>query len=252
MIKIGCCGFPVSRERYVRELSVVELQNTFYDLPSRDWCKRLRDSLPSGFEIAVKVWQVITHPSTSPTWRRMKSRVKGDVASYGHLKHTKENLEAFMEVYDRARILGARFIILQTPSSMPCTTEHLEAVDSFFKDALKDISNMLVGWELRGECADDNRVTSLMEKHGIIHVVDPFKRKPFVQPGGIAYFRLHGRGAGEINYRYKYSDEDLVELYKLITELDVSEVYVMFNNIYMFEDAVRFKRLLKQKGVNVY
>jgi len=29
-IKIGCCGFPVGKERYYKEFDVVELQSTFY------------------------------------------------------------------------------------------------------------------------------------------------------------------------------------------------------------------------------
>ncbi|ADV65516.1 DUF72 domain-containing protein [Desulfurococcus mucosus] len=252
MIRVGCCGFPVSRKRYVEELSVVELQNTFYDLPSREWCRSLRGSLPSGFEITVKAWQVVTHPSTSPTWRKMKSKLKGDPANYGFLKHTRENVEAFMEVVDRARILGARIIVLQTPPSMPCTPLSLESAEGFLKEVLGNIGEgIMIGWEPRGECSERKEVVELLGKYGLIHVVDPFKRKPASTPNGVAYLRLHGRGAGETNYRYKYSDSDLEELYAIIEGIGSSETYVLFNNVYMFDDAVRFKRLLASRGVKV-
>lgn len=35
-IKIGCCGFPVSRERYFRDFGVVEIHETFYQPPDHD------------------------------------------------------------------------------------------------------------------------------------------------------------------------------------------------------------------------
>jgi len=248
MFKIGCCGFPVSRKRYAEELNVVELQNTFYELPSREWCRSLRESLPSGFEITIKAWQVITHPSTSPTWKKMRSKPKGDSSNYGYLKYTRENIDAFNEVVDRARILGARIIVLQTPSSMPCDPGSLESVDAFLGEATGSLDKgMILGWEPRGECAESSRVLELMRKHGVIHVVDPFKRTPANIVSGVAYLRLHGRGEGEVNYRYKYTDEDLEELYDTALKLPATEVYVMFNNVYMFDDAIRFKKLVNSK-----
>ncbi|MCS7369608.1 MAG: DUF72 domain-containing protein, partial [archaeon GBS-70-058] len=61
------------------------------------------------------------------------------------------------------------------------------------------------------------------------------------------YFRLHGIGGGEVNYRYKYTDEDLSKLKDMIMDYNVQgayEFYVMFNNVYMVEDALKFKSLI--------
>ncbi|HID94254.1 MAG TPA: DUF72 domain-containing protein, partial [bacterium (Candidatus Stahlbacteria)] len=66
--------------------------------------------------------------------------------------------------------------------------------------------------------------------------VDPFKRKE--THGELKYYRLHGKGG----YRYKYSDEELKELLEF-ARAD-KPTYVMFNNVYMFDDALRFKALL--------
>jgi len=61
-----------------------------------------------------------------------------------------------------------------------------------------------------------------------------FKIKP--QQKKLAYFRLHGK----TGYRYNYTDSDLEDLKKLGEGF--SEVYYLFNNISMYEDAKRFKK----------
>ncbi|MFN3268165.1 MAG: DUF72 domain-containing protein, partial [Zestosphaera sp.] len=76
---------------------------------------------------------------------------------------------------------------------------------------------------------------------------DPFKWFPPVTRTTSYYFRLHGIGPREVNYRYKYSAEDLRKLKNLLRSLEgVLEVYVMFNNVYMREDALKFKELLQK------
>jgi uncharacterized protein YecE (DUF72 family) len=45
-----------------------------------------------------------------------------------------------------------------------------------------------------------------------------------------------------VNYRYKYTDEDLRELLQMVA--GEKEAYVMFNNVYSFEDAKRFKEMI--------
>jgi uncharacterized protein YecE (DUF72 family) len=60
-IKIGCCGFPVAQARYARHFPVVEVQQTFYQVPSLATLAGWRERLPSDFEFTLKAWQLITH-----------------------------------------------------------------------------------------------------------------------------------------------------------------------------------------------
>jgi uncharacterized protein YecE (DUF72 family) len=54
-------------------------------------------------------------------------------------------------------------------------------------------------------------------------------------------------GGGEVNYRYKYTDEDLLKLLAIVKRYAESQdAYVLFNNVYMFDDALRFKSMLEQ------
>ena len=48
-------------------------------------------------------------------------------------------------------------------------------------------------------------------------------------------------------YKYQYTEGDLHKLEDYIKDLDVGEIYVLFNNIYMFEDAKRFQEILKKE-----
>jgi hypothetical protein len=75
------------------------------------------------------------------------------------------------------------------------------------------------------------------------HVADPFKVMP-AYTGEVAYFRLHG--LGESMYYYQYSDLELRRLKDLVSvyEAGGKEVYVLFNNLSMFEDSVRFTKYL--------
>jgi hypothetical protein len=75
------------------------------------------------------------------------------------------------------------------------------------------------------------------------HVADPFKVMP-AYTSEVAYFRLHG--LGENMYYYQYSDLELRRLKGLVSVYEVAgkEIYVLFNNLSMFEDAVRFTKYL--------
>jgi uncharacterized protein YecE (DUF72 family) len=82
-----------------------------------------------------------------------------------------------------------------------------------------------------------------MSELDVIHIVDIFRNTPCIQE--TSYIRLHGIGGGEVNYRYKYKDEDLNILKEKIFNLSSKEIYVLFNNVYMFDDAIRFKEILR-------
>jgi len=66
-VKIGCCGFPVSRKNYYRHFSCVEVQQTFYHPPELATLLRWRREAPQGFEFTIKAWQLIFQ--TPPSFR---------------------------------------------------------------------------------------------------------------------------------------------------------------------------------------
>ena len=62
----------------------------------------------------------------------------------------------------------------------------------------------------------------------------------------IAYIRLHGFGKPSM-YNYRFSKGELQEINKKIQKLGTVQTYVLFNNIYMYDDALRFRKSLAKK-----
>ncbi len=245
-IYVGTCGFPRSRGEVFRNFDIVEIQETFYDPPPVERARRLRSEAPEGFVFSVKAWQVITHSLSSPTMRRLKRRLEGDPSEYGFLKPTKANMDAWEVVEDFARELGARFVVFQTPPSFGYSPEALRWVRDFFSSIVG--RGFIIGWEARGSWNEGSNVEalcSLLTDVGVIRVVDLLRRDPCRSRGEILYTRLHGLGGGEVNYRYRYTDEDLKRLKERIDALGFLETYVLFNNVYMWDDARRFRILVK-------
>ena len=56
-LRIGCCGFPQPLERYAQTFAVVEVQQTFYQLPLLRTLAKWRARVPDGFEFTLKAWQ---------------------------------------------------------------------------------------------------------------------------------------------------------------------------------------------------
>lgn len=72
-VKVGRCGFPMAKAEHYRRFPVVEIQQTFYNLPRVQTAEKWRRealalrsrSKQADFEFTMKAWQLITHePST--------------------------------------------------------------------------------------------------------------------------------------------------------------------------------------------
>jgi len=237
-IHVGCCGWPVSRARYFATFAVVEIQESFYNLPRLATVERWRAAAPPGFEFVLKAPQLITHEPSSPTYRRLRRPVsEARKKRYGAFRPTREVRAAWTETLALARALRSRIVVFQTPASFAPTTTHIRNLATFFEEAER--GGLAFAWEPRGDWSDAE-VSALCRRLGLIHCVDPFQRLPVW--GEPAYFRLHGRGG----YRYKYSEAELRRLRLLVDPHE--ESYVLFNNTEMFEDARRFLVMLPDLG----
>jgi len=105
----------------------------------------------------------------------------------------------------------------------------------FFQSLARD--DLLFVWEPRGQWSDET-IISLCQELGLIHCVDRLQRAPLY--GTTNYFRLHGGPS----YRHRYSNEELEHLRQMIAN---KESYVLFNNITMYDDALRFANLLQRE-----
>ncbi len=226
-VRIGICGY-----RKGVNVDVIEVQQTFYDIVTESTAARMRRDSP--LEFTVKASQVITHERTSPTYRRMKKFV-GNPENYGGFKVNPDTERALEYTLRVAKILGARIVVFQTPASFRPTEENIRAVRDF--STLLD-RGFLYAWEPRGGEWRDELVRRVLSETGFLHAVDPFRRRSLSQ---LKYYRLHGIGGKEVNYRYKYTEGDFEVLANALGG-DVN--YVMFNNVHMIRNALEFKEYL--------
>jgi uncharacterized protein YecE (DUF72 family) len=230
-VKVGCCGFPKARGKYYERFKVVEVQQTFYQPPAPKTVGRWRAEAPADFEFTLKAWQLITHESRSPTYRRLSlSWPMGRLDHCGSFKPTDEVRWAWDRTRDVAITLKARVVVFQTPASFQPSPAHKENFKKFFQEA--DRGDFLLVWEPRGPWARDE-IQELCRELNLIHGVDPFKTDPSF--GGVRYFRLHG----VTGYRYRFREED----FEFLREKCRGECYCLFNNVSMWMDALAFQEL---------
>ncbi|MEM0203869.1 MAG: DUF72 domain-containing protein [Archaeoglobaceae archaeon] len=212
-MKIGCCGFPIAMEKYFEKFEVVEVQKTFYKPPSIDTAKKWRELAPKSFEFTVKAWQIITHPPSSPTYRKAKLVIE----DAGFFKPIKAVFDAWEVTRQIAKALKSNFILFQTPRSFKATEENIKNMREFFGSVEREF---VFGWEPRGW--ESETVKRICEELSLVHVVDPFENAP--THGELRYFRIHKN----------HSDD---ELRTLLNKAD----YLLFNNPFMLRDAEKVK-----------
>ena len=110
-----------------------------------------------------------------------------------------------------------------------------------------DRGELALAWEPRGDWKEHpNEIAKLCEEIELVHVVDLMRRKP-TSKHPIVYIRLHGLNPREYDYNYGYSLAELKQLALKTRALAKKhrEVYILFNNFEMYENAAQLMRLLK-------
>ena len=232
VIRIGLCGFTMSAREYYETWPVVEVQQTFYEPPDDRTILRWRVQSPDGFEFTMKAWQLITHRSTSNTYRRMKSPLEHP-AEAGAFQLTPTVMRGWERTRRCAEILRATMILFQCPASFRATDENIANMRRFFAEIDRPARFL---WEPRGPSWSDDVIADLCRELDLTHVVDPFLRSSLTT--GLTYWRLHGIGS----HYHQYKDEELRSLAAKVPA--EGDTYAMFNNIPRVRDAERFAKVL--------
>ena len=229
-MKVGLCGFTIAAEQYYRLFPVLEIQQTFYDPPPLPTIERWRAEAPHDFEFTLKAWQVITHASTSRTYRRMKRSFSDrERQDFGNFRVNDTTRCALDVSFAAAAALRATAILFQCPASFRPTGENVANMQRFFAASPRP-EGLRFLWEPRGTWPDDV-IAAVCRDCALSHVVDPFLRDT-VTPS-FTYWRLHGIGS---HYR-PYTEDELRELHRRAPD----DAYEMFNNIPRTGDAKRFQ-----------
>jgi uncharacterized protein YecE (DUF72 family) len=135
--------------------------------------------------------------------------------------------------------------LIQCPPSFQAVPENVRNLNHFLTQI--DRRGLTIAWEPRGNWpSKPELIRKLCDKLGIVHVVDLMRHDP-ASSVRLVYCRLHGLGKREVNYAYRYTDDDLQQLARKVLALekmDCQEAYILFNNVSMFEDARRFSKVM--------
>ncbi len=251
-IWVGTCGQVVAWQKFFQLFNALELNSTFYRFPTekqiKNWQKYLAPAKEKGAFIAFKAHQLFTHPLRSPTWKRSEFRpderekFKGQV---GCLKLNDLTQKYLAQTKGLSEALGADFILFQLPSG--CQKEKENVIP--FLEKAKEVLDSRLGLEIRWK---DLELLTQVAALEILPVFDPFLepelKAHFFPKLKFLYLRLHGTKdeRGRINYKHQYSETELLTLKEEILRAQAEEIVVLFNNVYMKEDALRFKELLSK------
>lgn len=235
MIKVGCCGFAEARTKYYRKFDLVEIDQTFYQMPLPKTVQRWRQEAGGSFEFTLAAWQLITHPPSSPSYEKIKEPLKQKkLGSYGSFQLTSEVLSAWQRTVEVADALDCRRIVFLSPPSFVPEKTHIDNLTKFFGSVERHGLRMI--WE-PGRNWPDDLVMSLCRDLDLIHGADLFVRSPLTAPPW--YLRLKGKGeaAGA------YTDKDLEDLLRGVR--NSPETRVVFCHSGMLADATRLKKMIK-------
>jgi uncharacterized protein YecE (DUF72 family) len=191
-------------EFYAGRFNTVELNSSFYRLPSEAAFSNWHDSTPVNFTFSVKVSRFITH-------------IK-------RLRDIEESLEKFI---DRAKILGEKLgpLLYQLPPSMHRNDELLELFLSNLPKGMKHV------FEFRHQSWFEDGVFQILRRYnaGFCVYDMPSVTCPLVATAGFIYIRFHGSTG---LYWSCYSDEELADWARRLAALaeNYKAIYAYFNN----------------------
>ena len=232
--RVGLCGWTTSMGTYVQHFPLVEVQHTFYDPPADALLTRWRAQVPAGFEFTMKAWQLVTHESGSPTYRRLRQPLpEQDRGQVGAFRLTEPVLRAWERTLECARLLQVSAVLLQCPKSFRPTTDNVDRLRAFLQTVERPEARLL--WEPRGPWPV-GLLEELCRELALVHVVDPMQDET-VTPEH-TYYRLHGTSG----LRHVHTAAELRSLRDRLR--DRQAPYVLFNNLPRVADAQRFLALL--------
>ena len=195
---------------YASRFDSLEVNYSFYRLPSPNTCQTWYQQTPELFRFAMKASRYITH-------------VK-------RLRDVHEPWNTFLE---RALILKQKLgpILLQFPSNFRASGENLEAVDEFLEYATR-ASTRDLALEFRDRSCFGQEMLAVLRRHRAALVISHSSRYPVPEVEATAafvYFRFHGPGK---MFASSYSDAELQGSAKTIRAFleKRRDVYAYFNN----------------------
>lgn len=199
---------------YSRAFDFVEVNSTFYEIPSvqvaRNWRKRVRGK----FEFSV--------------------RANHSMLSNQQRMNLTSRLAQHVEILNALR---AEFIVLTPPNSYGWIERFWKVAGALRREGFTPVLDCRI-FKL-SPC-----MLREMEKSGYVQAVDLSLRKPDVESKTV-YARLFGVPAGNI---HQFTDDELKRVHKKATAAKFEKSILAFHGVKMYSDAARLKAYY-QSGV---
>jgi uncharacterized protein YecE (DUF72 family) len=186
---------------FAARLPTVEVNNSFYMLPTQSSFERWRDETPDGFVITVKANRFITH-----------------------VRRLRDCRDALRTFWERARLLGPKLgpVLFQLPPRFSADPELLRGFLGVLPDGIRP------AFEFRDRTWERSDVFELLDRAGAAFVLAdrPGARVPGVVTGGWSYVRFHQGRPGVADY----PREKLRRWAGRIAEMPARETFAYFNN----------------------
>jgi uncharacterized protein YecE (DUF72 family) len=205
---------------YCQYFQTVEINASYYRIPTQNIFQRMADKTPLNFEFIIKTHQETTH-------RRQENE-----------KALNQLIEAVKPMIDSGRFKG---FLAQFPYSF----RNNEQNRKYLVQTKKITGSLPIFVEFRNYTWLNPQIESFLKENEIGYVnVDEPKLNGLLPPQDIvtsdtAYIRFHGRneedwwdGKGSARYDYEYKEEELKEWLTNISQIlkKTYKSYIFFNN----------------------
>lgn len=208
---------------YSKAFDFVEVNSTFYEIPSLKLVESWRRLVPPNFEFAVRCNKALTH--------KYKFRP------------ISEAFKVLEKMITICSTLKAGILHLQTPATFQPAKSNVELVRNFFSST--DLKGIRVALEMRSTKQPLNPdLVKTMQDYNMVHCIDLSKDEEPAYKSDVLYSRLFGKGLHNI---YQPTDEELRKIDRKASKGDHKTVAISFHPVKMYKDAARFK-IYKQTG----
>jgi len=200
---------------YARYFNFVEVNSTYYELPSIKIAESWRRRVPEDFNFSV---------------RCHKSIYQGD-----RLRSIDENKKTLRRMTEICGILRARVLHVLTPASFVFDDHGIKDTRKLFQ--LISQRDFAVALEVRRKAPSEMplEVLDIMRRFGVLHCIDISKEKPQVE-STVLYSRLFGKGVHNL---YQFDDQELELINRAASENKFESSALSFHGVKMHTDALR-------------
>jgi uncharacterized protein YecE (DUF72 family) len=207
-------------DEYVRHFDVVEINSSYYRVPSASMFERMEQKTPVGFEFVVKLFRGMTH------------EIEDDSQMY------REFVDSVAPLKEAGKFAG--FL-----AQFPWKFKNGKSAKAHLVNLRKRLGEAPLFVEFRHDSWVEDETLGFLRDLGVGYCsVDEPRLKGLMPPVVAAttdegYIRLHGRNArnwwgkgGGDRYDYDYNGEELSEWAEKMLDLEskVKKVYAFFNN----------------------